>query len=358
MEKRILAAEFGGLKCAGKSRGCLMPTAAPKFIRMTIPLITHPHYSYSLPSGHRFPMEKFQLLHDYLQQQGLATAANTYRPGTARPPVLELAHCPRYLQRFIHNQQSPAELRRMGLPWSEQLVRRTLISPNGTLLTARLALQNGIACHLAGGTHHAQRDFAAGFCILNDLAVTALTLLAQDRIKSVLIFDCDVHQGDGTATILAGEPRAFTCSVHCDKNFPARKARSDLDVEVTKGTADAEYLAIVAETLRQAVAASRPDLVLYDAGVDIYSGDPLGLLQISLVGIRARDRLVLEFCKNAGLPVATVIGGGYDNDRAALARRHAIVTEEAFALWAPNHLQKPVEHFGEAAKSIETPYEQ
>lgn len=302
-----------------------------------VPLITHPQYSYPFPAGHRFPMEKFALLHDHLRQKGLATDTNTYRPGTARLDVLQLAHCPDYLRRFIHHQQSPAEIRRMGLPWSEGLVRRTLISPNGTLLAARLALQHGIASHLAGGTHHAHRDFASGFCILNDLAVAALTLLAQKKIQRVLIFDCDVHQGDGTANILANEPHAFTCSVHCEKNFPARKARSDMDVNIAKGATDDEYLTQVDKAFGQALDASRPDLVLYDAGVDVYENDPLGLLNISLNGIRQRDRLILQSCKNLGLPIATVIGGGYDDDRHALARRHAIVTEEAFAVWAPDH---------------------
>lgn len=296
---------------------------------MALPLVTHPAYSYPFPGKHRFPMEKFGLLHKYLQEKGIATRANTFRPGKASAELLSLAHCPEYLHRFTENQQSPKELRRMGLPWSEGLKRRTLISPMGTLLAARYALHHGIACHLAGGTHHAHYDFASGFCILNDLAVTAKVLLAQERVKRVLIFDCDVHQGDGTASILENEPGAFTCSVHCDKNFPARKARSDFDIEVPKGTGDREYLEIVEKSLQQAIQRCTPDLVLYDAGVDIYKGDPLGLLNISLDGLAERDRLVLETCRNRGLPVATVIGGGYDNDRHALARRHAIAVEIA-----------------------------
>jgi acetoin utilization deacetylase AcuC-like enzyme len=300
---------------------------------MLIPLVTHPDYSYAFPAQHRFPMEKFGLLHTYLKQQGIATAENTYRPGRAKIEVLEQAHCPAYLQRFIANQQTPAELRRMGLPWSEALVKRTLISPNGTLLTAKLALRKGIACHLAGGTHHAHYDFASGFCILNDLAVTALTLLAQKAVSRLLIFDCDVHQGDGTAAILADTPAAFTCSVHCDKNFPVRKQNSDLDVAVSKGTADEVYLITVETALREAIRLARPELVIYDAGVDIYAKDPLGLLNISEDGIRQRDHLVLRICQEQNLPVATVIGGGYDDDREALARRHAIVTEEAHTLW-------------------------
>ena len=305
---------------------------------MSIPLVTHPNYSFDFPRKHRFPMEKFRLLHEYLQQQGLATADNTFRPGRARAELLELAHCPEYLQRMIHNRQTPQELRRMGLPWSPALIKRTLIAPNGTFLTANLALEKGIACHLAGGTHHAHRDIASGFCLLNDLAIAALGLLHQDRRTqlenpSVLIFDCDVHQGDGTATILAEEPRAFTCSVHCDKNFPARKARSDMDVDIPKGADDDHYLTQVEQAFEKAVERSKPGFVFYDAGVDIYEHDPLGLLKVSFDGIRQRDRLILQLCKQKGLPVATVIGGGYDDDRQALARRHALVVEQAFTLF-------------------------
>ncbi len=306
---------------------------------MTVSLITHPDYSFEFSTKHRFPMEKFKLLHEHLKAIGLATTSNTLRPGRAKQQLLELAHCPAYLQRFIHNHQTPQELRRMGLPWSPGLMKRTLISPNGTFLTANIALQNGIACHLAGGTHHAHYDAASGFCVLNDLAIAALGVLHQARKTqlsrpSVLIFDCDVHQGDGTANILADEPRAFTCSIHCDKNFPARKARSDLDVEIPKATGDSQYLETVEKSLLKAIDQSKPALMFYDAGVDIYEHDPLGLLNISFDGIRQRDRLVLETCKRKGLPVATVIGGGYDDDRNALARRHALVIEEAFKVFA------------------------
>ncbi|AWB66846.1 histone deacetylase [Saccharobesus litoralis] len=278
-------------------------------------------------------MEKFALLHAYLQEKGLATRANTFRPGKAKMELLALGHCPDYLQRFCFNQQSDKEVRRMGLPWSEGLVKRTLISPNGTFLTAQLALKHGIACHLAGGTHHAHYDFASGFCILNDLAVTAKAMLALGKVKRVLIFDCDVHQGDGTATILQDEPAIFTCSIHCDKNFPARKANSDLDVEIAKGAADDDYLQAVNDTLHTLLQEFKPDLVLYDAGVDIYQRDPLGLLNISWQGIQKRDQLVLQLCKQHSIPTATVIGGGYDDDRHALAKRHAIHVEQAFQLY-------------------------
>lgn len=300
---------------------------------MSIPVVTNPVYSFSFPASHRFPMEKFALLAQLAEARGWLGASNVFRPGRAKHEVLALAHCPEYLQRFTQNQQSKAEVRRMGLPWSEGLVKRTLISPNGTLLTANLALQHGIACHLAGGTHHAHYDFASGFCILNDLAITAKALLASGKVQQLLIFDCDVHQGDGTASILADEPRAFTCSVHCAKNFPARKAKSDWDIDLPVGIEDKEYLEVVAETLHQAVLRCSPDIILYDAGVDIYTHDPLGLMHVSLEGIRAREGLILDYCRTHAIPIATVIGGGYDDDRQALTERHALVVEAAFDLF-------------------------
>jgi len=305
---------------------------------MNIPLITHPNYSFDFPDKHRFPMNKFKLLAEYLRETGLATDKNIVRPGQARQDLLETAHCPDYLHAFRHNLLSREALRRMGLPWSEGLVKRSFISPNGTFLSANLALKNGIACHLAGGTHHAHYDYGSGFCIINDLSVTALGLIKRARHKNqrpprVLIFDCDVHQGDGTATTCAHEPLAFTCSVHCEKNFPVRKAQSDLDIDVQKGAGDEEYLGIVKRAFQTALDTAKPDFVLYDAGVDVYEHDPLGLLNISLDGIRARDEWVLSQCKQRGLPVATVIGGGYDKDEYALAKRHAIIVESAFSVY-------------------------
>ncbi len=300
---------------------------------MSVPLVYHPSYSFPFPGRHRFPMEKFRLLHERLRDGGVAGAANLHRPGRARPALLSLAHCPEYLDRFLGNRLGEREAKRMGLPWSEDLVRRTCIAPMGTLLTAQLALKHGIACHLAGGTHHAHYDFGSGFCILNDLAITARALRAGGLVKRVLIFDCDVHQGDGTAAILAGDPELFTCSIHCEKNFPTRKSRSDLDVGLPVGLEDDGYLAVVEETLADLLRQLQPDLVLYDAGVDVYAGDPLGRLAVSLTGLAERERQVLTLCREHGVPVATVIGGGYDDDRPALARRHALVVEAAHQLW-------------------------
>ena len=304
---------------------------------LILPLVTSPYYSYVFPDKHRFPMQKFRHLVEYLEIQGIVTSRNVYRPGQVRRDVLELAHCPKYLQRFIDGELSDKEVRRLGLPWSEGLLKRSLISPNGTLLTAVLALNNGLACHLAGGTHHAHWDFGSGYCAINDLAVAALCLLRQGKVKRVLIFDCDVHQGDGTARILAETSEVFTCSIHCEKNFPQRKANSDLDVNVPPNTHDEEYLRILESTLETALEQSKPDLVIYDAGVDVYEHDPLGLLNISLEGIRHRDAYVLNTVLSLGVSIATVIGGGYDRDQQALARRHAIVVEEAYKTYLRKH---------------------
>lgn len=293
-------------------------------------LITHPAYSYPFPDKHRFPMQKFRLLVDYLKQQGIATEHNLIRPGKAQPALLSLAHDTNYIQAFCQGTLSEQALRRMGLPWSEGLVKRSLISPAGTWLSAQYALKYGMACHLAGGTHHAHHDFGSGFCIFNDLAVTALALIRSKKANKVLIFDCDVHQGDGTATILANEENCITCSIHCEKNFPARKAQSDIDINLSKGLADIAYLDIVVSTLKQCLI-HQPDFVIYDAGVDIFIDDPLGLLNISLDGIRQRDKLVIETIRKLNLPLLTVIGGGYDKNEFELAKRHAIVVEEAYS---------------------------
>ncbi|WP_028670359.1 histone deacetylase family protein [Saccharospirillum impatiens] len=296
------------------------------------PMVHHPDYSFPFPPEHRFPMAKFGLLADYLRTRGLLTAANTYRPGRCRDHWLKQTHCPEYLDRFINNTLSRDERRQMNLPWSDGLVKRTLLAPSGTVLAAQLALHHGLACHLAGGTHHAHYDHASGFCILNDLAITAHVLLRQTGVKRVLIFDCDVHQGDGTASLLKNEPNAFTCSIHCENNFPFTKATSDLDVGLPVGMNDDDYLSVVDRTLNRLLDTFSPDIVLYDAGVDVFSGDPLGRLNITEGGIRQRDTQVLGTLVRRGIPVATVIGGGYDDDRQALAARHAIIAEAAVAV--------------------------
>jgi len=294
-----------------------------------LPLVYHPEYSFPFPGKHRFPMGKFARLHGHLRSRGIAHGDNEFRPGRAKATLLSQAHCPQYVSAMVDGTLDARALRRMGLPWSEALMKRSCIAPMGTLMTAQLALQHGIACHLAGGTHHAHYDFGSGFCIFNDQAFAVRQLLDRGVVKKVLMFDCDVHQGDGTAAMLADEPRAFTCSIHCEKNFPVRKMKSDLDVGLPLGMTDQDYLDTVFETLEQLLDLVQPDLVFYDAGVDIFQHDPLGRLHITEQGIADRDRGVLARCRQRNVPVATVIGGGYDDDRDALAQRHAIVVEAA-----------------------------
>ena len=279
-------------------------------------------------------MSKFHHLHQCLTETGLLTDSNVFRPGRVKQSVLQLAHDKTYIQRFKNNQLSRQELRKMGLPWSEALVKRSMISPNGTLMTGAIALNHGIACHLAGGTHHAHHDHGRGYCIFNDLAVAAKALVTQGKAQRILIFDCDVHQGDGTASILADDDSIFTCSIHCEKNFPHHKASSDLDVGLPKGIADQAYLEVVDETLIKAIELSQPDLIFYDAGVDIYAHDGLGHLNISAAGIFQRELLVLKTIQQHNIPVATVIGGGYDKDQQALAERHALVFQAAAQLYS------------------------
>ena len=297
-----------------------------------LPLVYHPEYSFPFPGKHRFPMEKFSLLHTHLRRRRIACVDNEFRPGRAKAALLSQAHCPQYVSAMVNGTLGAKALRRMGLPWSEALLKRSCIAPMGTLMTTQLALEHGIACHLAGGTHHAHYDFGSGFCIFNDQVFAVRQLLDRGVVNKVLMFDCDVHQGDGTAAMLTDEPRAFTCSIHCEKNFPVRKMRSDLDVGLPLGMTDQDYLDTVFSTLESLLKSEQPDLVLYDAGVDIFQHDPLGRLHISEQGIADRDRGVIARCRSRNIPIATVIGGGYDDDREALARRHAIVIEQAFAL--------------------------
>lgn len=298
-----------------------------------LPLVYHPNYSCEFPDNHRFVMSKFVRLFEYLKTQGLIHTDRLYQPEKASVDDLSVAHCPEYLTQLSTHAMEPRAWRRIGLPWSQGLIDRTFTAPNGTLLAARLAMQHGMACHLAGGTHHAHYDFGSGFCMVNDLAYTANTLIQTGEAQRILIFDCDVHQGDGTAAILANQPDVFTCSIHCEKNFPFRKHTSDLDIGLDKFLQDDDYLNIVSDTLSQLLDEQQPDLVLYDAGVDIWQHDELGHLDITSQGVVARDESVLRECLTRHIPVVTVIGGGYDKDHARLAQRHGTVVEVAAHLY-------------------------
>ncbi|MFP3852561.1 histone deacetylase [Pseudomonas sp. W5-01] len=296
---------------------------------MPLPLIYHEDYSPDFPPDHRFPMDKFRLLRDHLIDSGLTTDAQLFRPQVCPTDILALAHDPGYISRYMEGALSREDQRRLGLPWTEDLARRTVRAVGGSLLTAELALQHGLACHLAGGTHHAHYDYPAGFCIFNDLAIISQYLLHSGRVDRVLIFDCDVHQGDGTARILEHTDDAITVSLHCEKNFPARKAQSDWDIPLPMGMGDDDYLKVVDDTLNYLLPLYRPDLVLYDAGVDVHKDDALGYLQLTDAGVARRDEAVMRHCLGRDIPVMGVIGGGYSKDREALARRHGILHHSA-----------------------------
>ena len=300
---------------------------------MPLPLIYHEDYSPDFPPDHRFPMDKFRLLRDHLIDTGLTTDAQLFRPQVCPTDILALAHDPGYISRYMEGALSREDQRRLGLPWTEDLARRTVRAVGGSLLTAELALQHGLACHLAGGTHHAHFDYPAGFCIFNDLAIISQYLLQSGRVDRVLIFDCDVHQGDGTARILEHTDDAITVSLHCEKNFPARKAQSDWDIPLPMGMADDDYLKVVDDTLNYLLPLYQPDLVLYDAGVDVHKDDALGYLQLTDAGVARRDEAVMLHCLRRDIPVMGVIGGGYSKDRQALARRHGILHHSAQRVW-------------------------
>lgn len=296
---------------------------------MPLPIVHHPDHVAPLPPEHRFPMAKFGRLYEVLIRDGIATLDQFHLPQPATPEMLALAHAPDYIASYLDGSISPRAMRRIGFPWDSRLVHRTLTALGSTLLAANLALAHGIACSTAGGTHHAFYDFGSGFCIFNDLAVTARALLRQGKAARVLIVDLDVHQGDGTAGILQGDADIFTFSMHCDANFPFHKQASTLDVALPVGMEDDAYLRTLAAHLPALLSHFHPDLVLYDAGVDPHRDDLLGKLALTDSGLYRRDRYVMEQCLAQRIPVACVIGGGYSKDIDALARRHAIVHRAA-----------------------------
>lgn len=296
------------------------------------PIVYHPDYVAPLPLKHRFPMPKFGLLRDRLLQDGVVTADQIYQPGAPPQSWIEQVHQPEYVQAYCTGTLDAKAQRRIGLPWSPNLVKRTCTAVGGTILTAKLALQHGIACNTAGGTHHAFPAYGSGFCIFNDLAIAARLLLAQGWVQRLLIFDLDVHQGDGTAWIFRDEPRIFTFSMHCEVNFPRQKQISDLDVPLAAGMGDAAYLQQVQAYLPDLLSQVKPDLVLYDAGADIHQRDRLGKLALTNTGLYERDHFVLATCAAAGCPVGCVIGGGYDKDMADLVYRHSLLHRAAVAV--------------------------
>jgi acetoin utilization deacetylase AcuC-like enzyme len=301
---------------------------------MGLPIVHHPDYVAPLRQGHPFPMSKYGYLRQGLERRGLMRPGSWLAPAPASAAMLARAHDLSYVERALNLTLTEAEQRRIGLPRTEAVVRRARLAAAGATLAARLALEHGIACNGAGGSHHAGPEGGSGYCVFNDVAVAAATLLEEGAVKRVLVIDADVHQGDGTARAFERDPRVFTFSIHAARNFPARKARSSLDIALADGTMDAEYLAALQGGIDAAFAAFSPDLVFYNAGVDVHMEDRLGRLALGDRGLRARDRLALSAARARGLPVVGVLGGGYDPDPAVVAERHAVLFEEAAALAA------------------------
>lgn len=303
-----------------------------------LPIVYHPDYVAPLPPGHRFPMAKFGKVYEWLVRDGIAGLDQFHLPERAPLAWLHLAHAPEYVAAYCEGTLDERAMRRIGFPWNAALVNRTCLAVGGTVLTAQLALQVGLACSTAGGTHHAFYNFGSGFCIFNDLAIAARYLRQNGQARRVLIIDLDVHQGDGTAAILQQEADIFTFSMHCRDNFPFRKQQSDLDLELPVGAEDAHYLQTLAGALPALLQQVRPDFVFYDAGVDPHVEDMLGKLALTAEGLYQRDQYVLDLCLRQGIPVATVIGGGYQKDIDRLARRHCTVHRAASDLFTRHRL--------------------
>ncbi len=282
-----------------------------------------------LPPGHKFPAQKYALL------RGLLAADGLYDPTPAPPAeagTIELAHDGGYVRAFLAGTLDPRIMRRIGFPWSAQLVRRTLASVGGTLAAAADALAGGFGGNLAGGTHHAFRGEGAGFCIFNDLAVAILWLRRERGVGRAAVIDLDVHQGDGTASIFQNDRDVLTLSLHGENNFPFRKQASSIDIGLRDGAGDEEYLARLREAL-PLVLRFRPEVVLYQAGVDALAGDRLGRLNLSPGGLLERDRMVFEITKSHGIPLIVTLGGGYADPIARTAEAHANTFRAAAAVF-------------------------
>ncbi|MCZ6618507.1 MAG: histone deacetylase [Gammaproteobacteria bacterium] len=280
------------------------------------------HFVLPLPEGHRFPMQKYALLRERVVEAGIAAADDLHVPPPVTDREIERVHATGYVRRVVSGGLTREEIRRIGFPWSPQLVERSRRSAGGTVAACRAALEDGASVNLAGGTHHASRARGEGFCVFNDSAIAARAMQAAGCVERVVVLDCDVHQGNGTADIFADDPTVFTLSVHAARNFPFRKTCSDLDIGLPDGAEDDEYLAAVRKGLGIALEAGRPDLVIYVSGADPFVGDRLGRLNVSPAGLAERDHLVCDTLAEAGVPVAAVMAGGYATDVDATVAIH------------------------------------
>lgn len=294
-----------------------------------------------LPPGHRFPMIRYRLLRERLQQCGLFQPADFEVPPSATEQQLLLVHTADWVARVLSGNLTADEIRRIGFPWSLQMVERCRRSTGATIAASRAALQDGVAANLAGGTHHAFADRGAGYCVFNDVATAARTMQQEHRIRSALVLDGDVHQGDGTAAIFANDPTVRTFSLHAAKAFPVRKTQSDLDIELPPGTTDDTYLEAWQRGLTWAAQFPRPDLVYFVAGADPWAGDTLGGLAVSKAGLQKRDQLVYDLCRTQACPLVVVMAGGYASvvDDIVDIQFHTVTAAQQ--LFADSHTAEP-----------------
>ncbi|MGI9121666.1 MAG: histone deacetylase family protein [Rubrobacter sp.] len=272
------------------------------------------HFVLPLPEGHRFPMVKYSMLRERVVRDGICGPGELLAPRAVTDEEILRAHSPDYLERVVSGTLTDKEMRRIGFPWSEKMVKRSRRASGGTLGACLAALDEGFAANLAGGTHHAFSDRGEGYCVFNDSAIAARAVQAVGLVERVVVIDTDVHQGNGTAEILQGDPTVFTFSIHGAKNFPFHKEESDLDAPLPDGAGDTEFLATLEDNLEAALGAADASLAIYLAGADPFEGDRLGRLSVTKSGLAERDRIVLEMCRERGIPVALTMAGGYANE--------------------------------------------
>lgn len=283
----------------------------------------HPIYKHSLPAGHRFPMEKYELLPKQLVYEGTCIEKNFFEPELASDEDILRVHTQEYLHNLKNLNIEPRATRKTGFPLSAELVEREIRIAGGTIQAAEFAMQFGIAMNIAGGTHHAYSGHGEAFCLLNDQAIAARYLQKKKLAEKILIVDLDVHQGNGTANIFKNDPSVFTFSMHGRNNYPFKKEKSDLDIELPDGTGDEEYLQILKTTLPDLITLHQPDFIFYLSGVDILSTDKLGKLSCSIEGCKERDQFVLQLCHDHKIPVEVSMGGGYSPDIKTIIEAHA-----------------------------------
>ena len=297
------------------------------------------HFVLPLPEGHKFPMAKYSRLRERIIAAGIVSADDLHEAPAAEWSDLELVHDPVYVDAVRTGTVAKEIQRRIGFPWSPQMVERSRRSVGATIAAAGSALEDGVAANLAGGTHHSFADRGEGFCVFNDVAVAARVLQRDNHARRIAVVDLDVHQGNGTAAIFNGDPAVFTFSMHGEKNFPFKKEVSDLDVALADGTGDDEYLSLLRRHVDDVVTRHQPDFVFYLAGADPYEGDRLGRLKMTIDGLRERDEIVLGTCSRAGLPVAVTMSGGYATDVDAIVTIHTNTIHVATQMRGPQMTQ-------------------